>query len=108
MVDRLIPVASPAVQDAEVFCRGGRGPRIGVLRGGLGQAGRVAAGQAPAVCRRGGQGREPRVGVRQGLGGAGGAGGQLAVARGQRGAGQPGRESGVAEQEPGPGREIGA
>src|SRR5206468_2090915 len=44
----------------------------------------------------------------QALGGAGGAGGQLAVARGQRGASQPGRQGGIAEQEPGPGLQIGA
>ena len=106
--DRLIPVALAGVQDAEVFGGGGPGPRVGVLRGGLGQAGRVAAGQAPAVGRGRGQGREPRVGVRQGLGGAGGAGGQLAVARGQGGASQPGRQGGVAEQEPGPGLQVGA
>ena len=106
--DGLVPVAVAAVQDAEVFRCGGPGPRIGVLRGGLGQAGRVAADQAPAVGRGGGQGREPRVGFRQVLGGAGGAGGQFAVARGQCGASQPGRKSGVAEQEPGPGLQIDA
>jgi hypothetical protein len=44
VADRLTPVALPAVQDAKVFCGGGPGPRIGVLRGGFGQAGRVAAG----------------------------------------------------------------
>ena len=108
VVDRLIPVAFPAVQDAKVFRGGGPGPRIGVLRGGFSQAARVAAGQAPAVGRGGSQRREPRVGVRQGLGGAGGAGGQLAVARGQRGASQPGRQSWVAEQEAGPGLQVGA
>src|SRR6516162_6911162 len=43
VTDGLIAVALPAVQDAEVFCRGRPGPRIGMLRGGLGQAGRVAA-----------------------------------------------------------------
>src|SRR6185437_2980686 len=108
VANRLLPVALPAVQDAEVFCCGGPGPRIGVLRGGLAQAGRVAAGKAPAVGRSRSQGREPRVGVREALGGAGGVGGQLVVASGQRGADQPGRDSGVAEQEPRPGREIGA
>ena len=103
VTDGLIPVALPSVQDAEVFGGGGPGPGIGVLRGGLGQAGRVAAGEAPAVGRGGGQGREPGVVVGQGLGGAGGAGGQLTVARGQGGASQPGGQGGVAEQEPGPG-----
>src|SRR5580693_6880339 len=34
VVDRLIPVTLPAVQDPEIFRRGGAGPRIGVLRGG--------------------------------------------------------------------------
>ena len=86
VVDRLVPVAVPAVQDAEVFCGGGPGPRVGVLCGGLGEKARVAGGQAPAVCRGGSQGGEPRVGVREGLGGAGGAGGQFTVARGQCGA----------------------
>jgi len=108
VADGLVLVALPAMQYAEVFCGGGPGPRIGVLRGGFGQAGRVAARQAPAVGRGGGQRREPRVGFRQVLGGAGGAGGQLGVARGQCGAGQPGRQSGVAEQEPGPGLQVGA
>ena len=71
-----------------------------MLRGRFSQARQVAAGQASAVCCRGSQGRERRVGVREGLGGAGG---ELAVARGQGGASQPGRKCGVAEQEPGPG-----
>ena len=80
-----------------------------MLRGGLGQAARVAAGQALAVGRSGSQGRESRVGVRQGLGGAGGAGGQFAVPRGQRRASKPGlSQGGVADQEPGPGLQIGA
>ena len=48
------------------------------------------------------------MGVGEVLGGAGGAGGQVAVAGGQCGAGQPGRQSGVAEQEPGPGSQVGA
>ena len=48
------------------------------------------------------------MGVREGPGGAGGAGGQLGVARGQCGASQPGRQSRVAEQEPGPGLQVGA
>ena len=43
VVDCLIPVAMPAVQDAEVFRGGGPGPGIGVLGGGLGQAVWVAA-----------------------------------------------------------------
>ena len=59
VADGLVLVAVSGVQDAEVFCRGGPGPRIGVLRGGFGQAGRVAARQAPAVGRGGGQGRDP-------------------------------------------------
>ena len=63
VVDGLIPVALPTMQDAEVFSGGGPGPRIGVLRGGLGQAARVAASQALAVGRSGSQGRESRVGV---------------------------------------------
>jgi len=75
VVDRLFTVALPAVQDAEVFRCGGPGPRVGVLGGGLGQRGRIVICKALAVCRRGGQGREPWVGVGQGLGGAGGAGG---------------------------------
>ena len=63
VTDDLIPVALASVQDAQVFGGGGPGPGIGVLRGGLGQAVRVAAGEAPAVGRGGGQGRELRVGV---------------------------------------------
>ena len=42
-----------------------------VLRGGLGQPGRVGAGQALAVSRRRGQRGELGVGVREGPGGAG-------------------------------------
>ena len=86
VTDGLIPVALASVQDAEVFGGGGPGPGIGVLRCGLGQAGRVAGSEAPAVGRGGGQGREPRVVVGQSLGGAGGASGQPAVARSQGGA----------------------
>ena len=82
MVDGLLPVALPGVQDAEVFCGGGPGPRVGVLRGGLGQAGRVVAGQAQAVRRGGGDGGVPGVVAGEGVGGAGGAGGQRIVARG--------------------------
>jgi hypothetical protein len=61
VTDDLIPVAVASVQDAKVFSGGGPGPGIRVLRRGLGQAVRVAAGQAPAVGRGGGQGRELRV-----------------------------------------------
>ena len=104
--DGLIAVALPAVQDAEVFRCGGPGPRIGVPRSGRGEQARVAGGETPAVGRRGGQGREPRVGVGEILGGAGGAGGQVAVAGGQCGSGQPGRKSRVAEQEPWPVHQI--
>src|SRR5215472_1554375 len=50
VVDRLFPVALAAMQFAEVFCRRCPGPRVGVPRGGFGQAGWVAAGKAPAVC----------------------------------------------------------
>jgi len=57
VTDGLIPVALSAAQDAEVFCGGGPGPRIGVPNRGLGQAGQVAAGQAAAMGRGGGQGR---------------------------------------------------
>src|SRR5262245_60824313 len=42
VTDRLFPVAVPGLQDAEIFGGGGPGPRIGVLREGLGQGGRVA------------------------------------------------------------------
>ena len=42
----MVLIRLPGVQDTEVFGRGGLGPRIGMLRGGLGQAGGVLAGQA--------------------------------------------------------------
>src|SRR5580700_2491161 len=58
VTDDLIPVPPASVQDAQVFAGGGPGPGIGVLHGGLGQAVRIAGGQAPAVGRGGGQGRE--------------------------------------------------
>ncbi len=61
VTDDLIPLALASVQDAQVFGGGGPGPEVGVLRGGLGQAGRVAADEASAVGRGGGQGRELRV-----------------------------------------------
>ena len=73
VVDRPLPVAVAAVQDAEVFCRGGPGPRIWMPRGCLGEPVRVTAGQAPDVGRRRGQGRDPGMGVRQVPGGARGA-----------------------------------
>src|SRR5579871_5985997 len=63
VVDCLVPVTLPALQDACVFRGGGPGPRVGVLPGGLDQAGRIAADQALAVCGGGGQGRESRVGT---------------------------------------------
>src|SRR6185436_8391938 len=100
VLDRPVPVALAAVQDAEVLGGRGPGPRVGVLGGGRGQQGRGGADQAAAVRRGRGEGRESRVGVRDGLGGAGGGGGQLGVAGGQGGADQPGRGGGVAEQEP--------
>src|SRR5580704_17241759 len=82
VADGSIAVALPAVQDAEVFCCGGPGPRIRVPRSGRGEQTRVAGGETPAVGRRGGQSRESGVGVGEALGGAGGAGGQVAVAGG--------------------------
>ena len=43
MVDRLVPVRLPCVQDASVFGRGGLSPRVGVVRGGPGEAVEVLA-----------------------------------------------------------------
>ena len=52
MADGLGPVAVPAVQDTEVFCRRGPGPRIGVLRSSLGERARLAAAARPYRCRK--------------------------------------------------------
>jgi hypothetical protein len=92
--------------DGQVFGGRGAGPRVGVLRGGLGQPGRVTAGQALAVGRGRGQGRELGVAVGQGLSGRGGQDGQVPVARGQGGAGQPGGQRGITEQRPPPGLQV--
>ena len=97
VVDRLVSVRPPGVQDAEILRCGGPGPRVGVLRGGLGEAGRVLAGKSHAVSRGSGDGRISGTVARDGFGIAGGDSGQLIVARGQRGAYHPGRKSGVAE-----------
>jgi len=93
VMDGLLPVAMPGVQDGEVFCRGGLGPRVMVLRGGLGQVNPVPAGKAQAVSRGRGDGREPRVVGGEGFGGADGHGGQLIVARCQCSAHQPGHNA---------------
>src|SRR5215813_15523296 len=85
-------------QDGEVFGGGGSGPRVGVLCRCLGEKARVAGGQAPAVSRGGGQGREPRVGAGEGNGGAGDLVGQGLVTGRERGAYQPGRKGRVAGQ----------
>ena len=86
VADRLLPVALPAAQDAQVFRRRCPGPRVGMPRGGLGDPGRVLTGQAAAVRRRRGQGRESGIAGREGFGAAADVGGQLAVAYRQRAA----------------------
>ena len=108
LVDGLAPVRLPGVQDAEVFGRGGLGPRIGVLRGCLGQAARVPPGQAQAVRRGRGDGRVAGITGGEGLGGAGHRGGQLILARGQRGARHPGRGGRVSQEQPPARVELGA
>jgi hypothetical protein len=90
VVDGLLPVALPDVQDAEVFRGGGLGPRVMMLRGGLGQAGQVLTSKAQAVSRGGGDGGESRIASGERFGGTGGEVGQLLVTRGQCGADQPG------------------
>jgi len=99
VMDGLLLVSLPGVQDAEVLSSGGLGPRVGVLCGGLGQADWILAQKAQAVGRSGGDGGECGVVAGEGVGGACGAGGQVVVPRGQGGAHQPGRGGGFTEEE---------
>ena len=69
---------------------------------------RVAGGETLAMRRGRGQGREPRVGVGEGHGGAGDLAGQGLVAGRERGAHQPGRKGRFAGQQPLPCRETGS
>ena len=98
--DGLVLVRLAGQQDAEVFCRRRPGPGVFVLCCGLGQAGRVAVGQAQGVGRGGGEDPEPGIVTGQDLGGAGHRGRQLLVPGGARYPDQPGRGGGFCGEEP--------